>query len=43
MAGVFCDAFHADVIIVGLAEKLVGLIMDGTELVVLPDLFFVAG
>lgn len=41
--GVFRDAFDADVFLVGLAEKFVGLVVVGAELVVLSDFFLLAG
>lgn len=43
MASMFCNAFHTNVFIVGLAIKFVGLIMELTELMTLPYLLFMAG
>jgi hypothetical protein len=42
MPCVLGDAFHTNVIIVSLAKKLVGLIMQRAKLVVFPDLLFMA-
>jgi hypothetical protein len=43
MAGVLHDAFHADVPVIRLAVELEGLIVEGAELVVPADFFFLAG
>lgn len=39
----FDYAFHTDIFIVSLTVKLVRLVMEGTELMILADLFFLTG
>lgn len=38
----FDYALHTDVFIIGLTVKLIGLVMEGTKLMILADLFLLA-